>query len=68
MKHTHGNGFIRMDSYDELVKNLNGLLSQRREFFSGMKTRKELGKIIEIASREPDYERKAEKFLSLIRG
>jgi hypothetical protein len=32
-----------------------------------MKIKKELGRIIEIASREPDFESKAEKFLSLIR-
>jgi len=32
-----------------------------------MKTKKELGKIIEIANREKEYEKKAEKFLSLIR-
>jgi len=32
-----------------------------------MQTRNELRKIIEIASREPDFERKAEKFLFLIR-
>jgi hypothetical protein len=36
-------------------------------FFSSMKSRKELGRIIEIANREPDFESKAEKFLSLIR-
>ena len=57
-----------MDSYDELCQNLENLLSEKREFFSSMKSKRELGKIIEIANREPDFEKKAEKFLSLIRN
>jgi len=68
LKQTPGNGFIRMDSYDELKQNLDNLLSERKEFFSSMKSKNELGKIIEIANREPDFEAKAEKFLSLIRN
>ncbi len=56
-----------MDSYDELNQNLYNLLSEEREFVSGMKSRKELGRIIEIANREPDFKTKAEKFLLLIR-
>ena len=67
LKQTPYNGFIRMDLYNELKQKLDDLLSERREFFSGMKTKNELGKIIEIANREPDFERKAQKFLSLIR-
>ncbi|MEA3224137.1 MAG: hypothetical protein U9P49_13375 [Thermodesulfobacteriota bacterium] len=66
LKQTHYNGFIRMDSYNELKQKLDDLLSERREFFSGMKTKNELGQLIEIANREPDFEGKAEKFLSLI--
>jgi len=67
LKQTPDSGFIRIDSYDELRQNLNSLLFKKGEFFSSMKSRKELGKIIEIANREPDFESKAEKFLSLIR-
>ena len=67
LKRTPENGFVRMDSYNELELNLVDLLSRKREFFSSMKSHKELGKIIEIANREPDFERKAEKFLKLIR-
>lgn len=67
IKQTPSNGFIRMDSYVELEKNLKNILFEKREFFSSMKSKKELGKIIEIASREPNFEMKAEKFLSLIR-
>ena len=67
IKNTPDKGFIRMDSYPELVSNLEQLTSNSQEFFSSMKTKKELGKIIEIASREKELEKKAEKFLSLIR-
>jgi len=42
-------------------------LSEKRGFFSSMKSKKELGRIIEIANREANFEAKAEKFLMLIR-
>ncbi|MEW5766264.1 MAG: hypothetical protein AB1797_01385 [bacterium] len=67
LKRTSGNGFIRMDSYSELKQNLDNLLSEKREFFSSMNSRKELGKIIEIANQEAHFEAKAEKFLMLTR-
>jgi hypothetical protein len=58
---------VRMDSYDELEQNLENLLSEKHEFFSSMKSRMELGRIIKIANREQEFEAKAEKFLLLIR-
>ena len=67
IKQTLSNGFIRMDSYGELEKNLKNLLSEKPEFFSSMKSKKELGQIIEIANKETTFEKKAEKLLSLIR-
>jgi len=67
LKNTDKYGFIRMDSYDEFIKNLKELSLEEREYFSGMRTKNELGKIIEIANREDAYELKAEKFLSLLR-
>ena len=67
LKNTKNYGFIRMNSYDELIKNLNELSTEEREFFAGMKTKKQLGKIIEIANKEENYEQKAQKFLSLLR-
>jgi hypothetical protein len=67
LKNTSGKGFIRMDSYSELENNLKRLFSEELEFFSSMKSKKELGKIIEIANNKPTFEKKAEKFLSLIR-
>ncbi len=46
---------------------LDKLLIEKQEFFSTMKTKNELGKMIEIANQEKDLEAKAEKFLELIR-
>jgi len=67
IKNTNGHGFNRIDTYSELIKNLDILFTETRMFFSSMKTKKELGEIIEIANREVDVILKAEKFLSLIR-
>lgn len=67
IKSTECNGFIRFDSIQELYDALDKLLGEEMEFFSSMKNKIELGQIIEIANREPTYEQKAEKFLSLIR-
>lgn len=67
IKKTDFNGFIRIDNYKELMKNLETLFSEEREFFSGMKTKNQLGKIIEISNKKDSYEKKAEKFLELIR-
>lgn len=67
IKRTIKDGFIRMDTYSELENSLEKLVTEPNEFFSSMKSKKELGKIIEIASKESDIEKKAEKFLSLIR-
>jgi len=68
LKQSPDKGFIRMDSYEELLQSLENLLSEKREFFSSMRSKKELGRIIEIANREPSYEKMAEQFLSLIRN
>jgi len=67
LKSTHKNGFIRMDSYSEFENNLRRLFSEELEFFSSMKSKKDLGQVIEIANKESTFEKKAEKFLSLIR-
>ena len=56
-----------MDSYSELETNLADLYSSDQVFFSSMRSKDELGKIIEIANQELEYVQKAEKFLSLIR-
>ncbi len=67
VKRTDNDGFIRIDSYSELEDYLEKLIIEPKEFFSSMKSKKELGKIIEIANKESDLEKKAEKFLSMIR-
>ncbi len=67
VKKTEGLGFLRMDSIEEFYSKLEELSSEDREFFSRMRTKKQLGKIIEIANKESTYERKAEKFLQLIK-
>lgn len=67
IKKTEGSGFYRFDTYEELVANLDELLKEDREFFSSMRTKSELGRIIELANQEATYEKKAEKFLALIR-
>jgi hypothetical protein len=68
IKNTPDNGFLRFDSFGEFKEVLMQLLRKDSEFFSGMRTKSELGKIIEIANRESSYEEKAEKFLELIRN
>ncbi len=67
IKGTSKNGFIRMDTYSELEGFLENLITEPKEFFSSMRSKKELGQIIEIANRENDIEKKAEKFLAMIR-
>jgi len=68
IKKTDKQGFYRFDDFEELRKAFNVLLSEERNFFSSMKSKKELGEIIEIANREGTYEKKAAVFLKLIKG
>ncbi len=68
IKSTSGLGFYRIDTYGELLSKLEELFSKEIEFFSGTQSKGELGRIIEIADREMTYEKKAERFLALIRG
>jgi len=66
LRNTPGNGFIRIDSYSELETYFDILFEEEREYFSSMKSKTDLGKIIEISNLESSLEKKAEKFLSLI--
>jgi len=59
---------LRFDSFGEFKEVIMQLLRKDSEFFSGMRTKSELGTIIEIANRESSYEEKAEKFIELIRN
>lgn len=66
IKKTDKQGFYRFDSFNELKNAFVNLLSEERNYFSGMKSKKELGQIIEKANKEQAYEKKAEVFLKLI--
>ena len=67
IKKTEKQGFCRFDDFEELRRAFDILLSEERNFFSSMKSKKELGKIIETANREGTYEKKAKVFLKLIK-
>ncbi|MDP3260701.1 MAG: hypothetical protein Q8M34_08975 [Thermodesulfovibrionales bacterium] len=66
IKKTTKQGFYRFDSFIELKNAFANLLSEERNYFSSMKSKKELGQIIEKANKEQTYEKKAEVFLKLI--
>lgn len=66
IKKTEKQGFHRFDSFNELKNALTNLLAEERNYFSSMKSKKELGQIIEKANKEQTYEKKAEVFLKLI--
>ena len=68
IKSTPERGFLRIDNVDELYDDLRRMINESKEFFSSMLPKRELGRIIEMASREKTYEKKAEKFLKLLRG
>lgn len=67
LKETEGQGFMRMNSENKLINYIKNLLVHEREFFSSFKSKKVLGKIISISNKEKSYEKKAEKFLELLR-
>ena len=68
IKHTDNKGFMRIDTETEFDGELDRLISEYREFFAAMKSKQELGMIIAEASKEADLEKKAEKFLAMIRS
>ncbi|MBU4077150.1 MAG: hypothetical protein KKI06_10675 [Euryarchaeota archaeon] len=66
IKKTEKLGFYRFEKFDELRNSIESLLSEDWNFFSSMRSNKELGQIIELANREKTYEKKGEVFLRLI--
>jgi len=68
IKNTPEGEFLRIDDFSELETTISKFIEEEREFFSSMLPKKKLGKLIEIASKEPTYVKKAEKFLELLRG
>ena len=67
IKQTEQMGFYRFDDYQELEQFSLDLLTEEKEFFSSMQTKRRLGEIIEIANKEQTYEDKAQRFLELLR-
>lgn len=68
IKSTKKGGFYRFDNEKELATHVWDLILEERNFFSSMKNKEELGKIIETANRKHTYKEKAEEFLKLIGG
>ncbi len=66
LKTTNGKGFMRFDTYDSFQHSVVELLSMPMNFFSGMKSKEELGKLIESANNASTYQRKGERFLKLL--
>ena len=67
LENTNGKGFMRFDTYESLQRSVIELLSMPMNFFSGMKSKEELGRLIESASKASTYEQKAERFLELLK-
>ncbi|MFH1771842.1 MAG: hypothetical protein ABH872_03410 [Candidatus Omnitrophota bacterium] len=67
LNNTPHKGFRRFDNYEELKQSASKILTEDKEFFSGMQKKKRLGEIIEIANRESTFEAKAQRFLELLR-
>lgn len=67
LKQTEGKGYYRFDSFDEIKDYISFILQSEINFFSGMKNKEEIGRIIEMANKENTYEKKGEAFLKLIR-
>ncbi|MDK2880114.1 MAG: hypothetical protein PWR06_2830 [Thermoanaerobacteraceae bacterium] len=67
LKQTEGKGYYKFDSFNEIRGYINSILQSEINFFSGMKNKEEIGRIIEIANKEDSYEKKGEAFLKLRR-
>ncbi len=67
-KTTPNGGYYRFDSADELKIHLNQLFNRDLNFFSGMESPRNLGKLIEIANMQETYEKKGLKFINLLKG
>lgn len=63
---TNGKGFIRFDTYAAFQNSVIELLSMPMNFFSSMRSKEELGRLIESANNAPTHQQKAEKFLKLL--
>lgn len=67
IRNTPNSGFRTIETVDILREYINNLLTQDVNYFSSMLSKRRLGEIITIASRETTDVAKAERFLELIR-
>ena len=63
---TNLKGFMRFNTYESFQSSVVELLSMPMNFFSGMKSKEELGRLIESANNASTYQQKAERFLKLL--
>ena len=68
IKSTPKKGFKCFEKSTELKKDIYSLLNEELNFFSGMNSAENLGKLIEKANEEKTYQQKGSKFLQLIKG
>ena len=66
-KTTPKGGFIRFDNTSELKIHLSRMFDRDLNFFSGMESPKNLGRMIEMANAEKTHENKGLKFLNLLK-
>ena len=66
LKTTNGKGFMRFDTYESFQSSVIELLSMPMDFFSSMKSKEELGRLIESANNASMHQQKAERFLKLL--
>lgn len=66
IKNTKKNGFYRFDTADDFKNKVKSLLEEKLSFFSSMKSKKELGRIIQVANQKESLEEKAQEFLRLL--
>lgn len=63
---TNLKGFMRFDTYESFQHSVIELLSMPMNFFSGMTSKEELGRLIESANDASTHQQKAERFLELL--
>ncbi len=68
LKTTDRKGFLRFDTYASFQDSVIELLSMQMNFFSSMKSKEELGRLIEAANKASTYKEKADTFLRSLRG
>ncbi len=66
IKSTPGKGYYRFDSMEEFYGAMDNLLDSGLTFFSGMRSRKELGEMISMSAKQKGHSRQADSFLKLL--